>query len=115
MPMPALYSQTGTGAVIWYADWMQDPFSIGIGLINGSTGVNGTAQIDICFQSLDPNIPNNVATNSSTAWFNIVAPTSATSTLAICTTPCVALRLNVITATATSVFTVNFVQATYGR
>ena len=115
MGMPTTLTQTGTGTLIWYADWMQNPFSVGIGLVNGSTGVNGTATIDICFQSLDPNFPNSVATSSSTAWFNFVAATAGTSTFTTCSVPCQAMRLNVITATATTVFTVNFVQATYGR
>ena len=116
MPMPTVLSQTGTGTVIWTGpDWMQTPFVVGIGLVNGSTGVNGTATIDACLQSFDTAQATSVATSSATAWFTVVGPTSATSTLAICSTPCLALRLNVITATATSAFTVNFVQATFGR
>ncbi len=109
MGMPAVIAQTGTGSVVWVPDWTQTPFQVGIGLIAGTTGVNGTCNIDVSFSNVNAVDINGVASTSAT-WFTIISLATANAT-ANYTTPVQAFRLNVITATATSLFTVNFVQA----
>src|SRR5258708_32113940 len=109
MGKPAVLTQTGTGTVIWTPDWALTPFSIGIGLITNTTGVNGTATVDVTFSDINTVDVNGVATSAAT-WFSVIGPVGANAT-ANFTTPVQAIRMNVITATATSSWTVNFVQA----
>lgn len=116
MGMPAQLTLTGaTGTLYWVPDWMQNPFSVGLALTtNAST--NGTAEIDVTFQSIDPLQANGTAAANAT-WFPALQFANATALTAVAnwTTPVQAFRLNVSSAVATSLFTAYFVQATYGR
>lgn len=105
MPMPAVLSQTGTGVVYWTPDWMQSPFNLGVGLRAGTAAI--TVSVDGSFDNFSVGTAN-------MNWFNI-ATTSLTTTLvtATLTTPIQSVRLNVVSAVATSVATATIVQATY--
>jgi hypothetical protein len=111
VPLPAIVKQTGTGSTIWTPDWMEDPFNVGIGVV--FSGAAGTGSVDISFDN--PNAlaaaSTGYAGTSSMTWFTVVALGSANATFAL-TTPCQAIRVNLVTAVATSVQTVTFVQAT---
>ena len=102
MPMPAVLSQTGTGAVYWTPDWMQNPFVVGYSLSFNT----GTATLDVTFDSVN-------LTSANATWFSIVALGAANAT-GNYTTPVQCFRLNVVTATATSIVKVTFIQSTYG-
>jgi hypothetical protein len=113
MGMPALLTINGTGSTIWMTDWMQQPFQIGIGVTTGTTGVNGTAIVECTFSDPNPVDVNGVS-SASVVWFPVIALTGANAT-ANFTTPVQALRASVVTATATSAWTFNFIQPTFGR
>lgn len=106
MGMPALLTLTGTASTIWTPDWMQQPFQVGIGITTGTSGVNGTAIVEMSFSDVNTVDVNGVA---SPVWFPVIGVTGANAT-ANFTTPCQALRFSIVTATATSVWTANFVQ-----
>jgi hypothetical protein len=117
MGMPAVLTQTGTGVVIWTPDWMQNPFQVAIGISGGSTAASGTAQVDISLNDINPVDVNGISSAVTTTWLTVVAAAQFTTTMAtaLLTTPCQAIRLNVIGATATTVFTLNLIQPTFGR
>ena len=107
MGMPAVLTLNGTtGSVVWTPDWMQPFFSVGIGLIG--TGGVGSATAQATYD--DPNLV------TSPNWFAVtsVAGLGALTT-ATFTSPCQGFRLNVSTATATTIYTATLVQATFGR
>src|SRR5262245_29495451 len=109
MGMPFTTTVLGTGAAYFIPDWTQTPFQVGLSVITNTSGVNGTCTVDVTFSDINPQDVNGVAIASAT-WFSIVAATGANAT-ANFTTPVQAMRINVVTATATSSWTVNFVQA----
>ncbi len=120
MGMPTQTTIIGTASHIWFPDWMQTPFSVGIGLTTNTTGVNGTAIVEYSFNNINYNtgtaaLPTGdpLATSTPT-WFPLVA-LAAVGATANFTTPCQMIRVNIVTATATSSWTVQFVQATFGR
>lgn len=118
MGNPALLTVNGTGSAIWTPDWSQNPFVVSIGICGNSSGVNGTAAVDFSLFDMASVDVNGLSTATvATAWVNTVAAAGFTSQMVVSnfTTPCQALRVNVMTATATSSFSVMFVQATYGR
>lgn len=105
MGMPVRATVNGTGSFTWTPDWMQTPFQVGIAaLFSGDTG---TATVDVTFDPLN-------MTGVTPTWFSIVALTSANAT-ANYTTPVQGMRVNMVTASATSIVVVNFVQATFPR
>lgn len=108
MGRPTLITLNGTASAVWTPDWMENPFVVGITLNTGTTGVNGTAIIE--YTLADPNTVDAVSTTAPN-YFTIVALTGANAT-ANWTTPCQAIRVSVVTATATSVWQAAFVQAT---
>lgn len=108
MARPVLLTLNGTGSAIWTPDYFENPFSIGMSAVTGTTGVNGTAVIE--YTLMDPNTVD-VDGVASPTWFTVVALTAANAT-ANFTTPCQAIRASVATATATSSWKFNFVQAT---
>ena len=112
MGVPALITLNGTASAVWMTDWMQNPFVVGIGLVTGTTGVNGTATVNYALQN--PSGAQDVNGTTTPNWFPLITVTAANAT-ALFTTPCYALQVVVATATATSVWTAMFVQATYGR
>ena len=111
MPMPVVATLLGTAVLTWTPDWMQSPFAIGVGLTTNTSGVNGTAILEYAMQS-----PNAVDVNGTATptWFLAIAFTGASAT-ALFEVPCQALRVSIATATATSSWTVNFVQQTFPR
>ena len=111
MPMPAIVTLTGTAVVTWTPDWMQTPFEISIALVTNTTGTSGTAVLEYALQS-----PNAVDVNgtSTPTWWPLIALTGANATARF-TTTCQALRASVVTANATSSWTVMFVQSTFPR
>lgn len=118
MGMPAQLTVNGTASAIWTPDWMQNPFVLSIGIAGNSSGVNGTAQIDYSLFDVNSVDVNGLSTsNIATAWINIQTTAAYTSQMVVTnfTTPCQAIRVISNTATATSVFTVVIVQATFGR
>lgn len=111
MGMPALLTINGTGSAIWMTDWMQPFFQVGIGITTGTTGVNGTAIVECTFSDVNTIDVNGV---TSPVWFSVIALTGANAT-ANFTTPVQAFRASVVTATATSSWSFNFIQPTFGR
>lgn len=111
MGMPTAATVNGTGSFVFFPDWTISPFQVGIGVVTGTTGVNGTATIDVTFDKIDLGTLGGVGTTAASAtWFNIVALTGANAS-ANFTTPVQAIRINVVTATSTSLFVATFVQA----
>lgn len=108
MGMPVAATVNGTGTFVYFPDWTISPFQVGIAVVTGTTGVNGTATIDVTFDKIDVGVLGTTA--GSATWFNIVALTAVNAT-ANFTTPVQAMRINVVTATATSLFVATFVQA----
>lgn len=109
MGNPAVVKQVGTGSAVWFCDWMQPFFSVGVSAI--FSGGTGTGTISVTFDD-----PSTIDTNgiSSPTWWPIVGPVSANAT-ANFTTPVQAFQVALMTCTATSVLTVTFIQATFGR
>jgi hypothetical protein len=109
MPLPAIVKQSGTGSTIWTPDWMENPFSVGMGIVMAA----GTGTVDISFDN--PNAFAAASTiyagTSSMTWFTVVALTGA-NTSAVMTTPCQAIRVNLVTSASTGTMTVTFVQQT---
>jgi hypothetical protein len=105
MPMPAVVTKANTsGTVVWFPDWMQPDFVIGIQLAITSA----TAGVDATWD--DPNA------TTTPNWSPIVALGSAALQTARYSTPCFALRLNMSsTGNATAAAVATFIQATFGR
>lgn len=115
-PVLLTVNGTGTSAVV-VTDYMQNPFNVGIGVT--MTGGAGTAwRVEHTFQDFNP---PTAAVNATTVWFvNSAIGTSTTFPLAVSTFtamdmnyafPVRGLRVNVLSATATSIVTATFVQA----
>ena|SRR5258705_520915 len=112
MGMPVLLTQNATGTAgpsgIWTPDWMQDPFVIGYGAI--ATG--GAATLFNIEYTLD-NLDSPTVTTVGLTWYALSS--SLISTSGSFTTPCKGIRINMLSATATTICTVNFIQATFPR
>ena len=109
MGMPAVVKQTGTGAAVWFPDWMQTPFEVSLAAV--VSGATGTFTVDVTWDVVNPQDTNYVA---APTWWSIVALGSANAS-ANYTTPVQAMRVNMQTCVATSVVTVTFIQANFGR
>ena len=119
MGMPAILTQTGTGSVVWYADWTISPFQVGCGLL--LSGDSGTAVLEATFDRIDVSggggqgaVGIGIGTTAANAtWFSVIALTATTTmTTANFTTPVQAFRASLVTAASvTTVMTVKFVQA----
>ncbi len=112
MGMPTSTTLIGTASHVWFPDWMQTPFVVGIGLTVNTTGVNGTAIVQYSFDKVNAGI--DVLGTTTPTWFPLIALAAVGGT-ANFTTPCQMIRVSVVTANETSSWTVNFVQATFGR
>ena len=126
MGMPALITTNGTGtSSIWFPDWMQNPFNVGIQCV-----VTGTATFNIehtldnieIITSTNPFSGNaNATTAANATWVANPGITSATTTInGNYAFPVRALRINVLSASGpggvgTAVIAAQFVQATFGR
>ncbi len=109
MGMPVIATVTGTGTFYYFPDYCLTPFQVGIAA--AFSGGTGTATIDVTFQTINTNSQGEVGTTVGNAtWWNIVALTSANAS-ANYTTPVQAIRVNMVTALATSIVQVSFVQS----
>lgn len=117
MPVVLTVNGTGTSPVI-IPDFMQAPFAIGIGVT--MTGGAATAwRVEHTFADLRSS--PTAAVNATTVWFcNAAVGTSNTFPLAVSTFtamdmnyafPVMGLRVNVVSATATSILTAVIMQA----
>lgn len=108
MASPALLTINATASAVWWPDSWDTTFNVHVTAVTATTGVNGTAIVEFAMRS--PNVQDVNGTSTPT-WFTLMALTGANAT-AILTRPCVAIRASVVTATATSSWEFNFVQAT---
>ena len=117
MPMPALLVQNQTGtSSIWFADWMQSPFSLSIGAIaTGSPGYNVEFTLDnIEVTQIGPFSGNaNATTAANATWYQSAISAVTLSTTATISSPVRAIRINLTTSSSTAFVTVNLIQATY--
>ena len=123
MGMPTLLTQNQTGtSSIWFADWMQTPFSLSIGAI--ATGAP-TYNVEYTLDNIDiaanttTNTLNNSLSNATTAgaatWFQSSVTGTTISASGNIASPVRAVRVNIVTSSATAFVTVNLIQATFGR
>lgn len=117
MGMPSLFTQTGTGAVIWFADWTISPFQVTVQI--STAGDVGTAILEATLDRIDVGgtgggqgaVGIGLGTTAANAnWFTVVAAQS-TGSLTNYTTTVQAFRATWNASTATSVMNVRFVQA----
>jgi hypothetical protein len=119
MPATITQNQTGTSA-IWFPDWMQSPFAVSIQAIaTGAPGYNvefTLDNIDVGYNggAQGSSVGIGLGTTASNAtWFQTAITGQTISTTATLNAPVRAMRVNVITSSATAVVTVTFVQANY--
>lgn len=108
MPWNAVLTQIGTGVIVWTPDTYQSPFNLGLSLVIATAG---TCTVDVTFDNIQTSTieANGVGTAGAT-WWNVIAATGANAT-ANFTTPIQALRLNNVTANATTKTVLTIVQA----
>ncbi len=126
MGMPALITQNGTGtSAIWFPDWMQNPFNIGIQVVLPASAT-ATFNIEHTLDNID--VTNggagqgsvsptaNATTAANATWVANPGITSATATInGNYAFPVRAIRVNILSSSATGFVTATFIQATYGR
>lgn len=109
MPTVLTQNQTGTSS-IWFPDWMQTPFAIGIGCV--ATGAP-TYSIQHTFDNID-NVSGTSAANAT--WFT---NSGITATTVSCNGnyafPVRAIQINITTSSSTAFVVATFIQATFGR
>lgn len=117
MGMPSIFTQTGTGSVIWFADWTLTPFQVAVQI--STSGDVGTSIVEATLDKIDISGPGGgqgavglgLGTSAANAnWFTVVALSSAAS-ITNYTTPVQAFRATLNASTATSVITIKFLQA----
>jgi hypothetical protein len=124
MGMPTVLTQNGTGtSAIWFPDWMQNPFAVGIQCIATSTvqfSVQHTLDnIDVTNGGggqggVSPTV--NATTAANATWIDNPGITLATATInGNYAFPVRAIRVQIQSSTATGVVAATFIQATYGR
>ncbi len=117
MGMPAVLVQNGTGASsIWFPDWMQNPFNIGIQTVVTQTAtfnVEHTLDNIEVIPQLGPFSANaNATTAANVTWIANPGIASATTNLnGNYAYPVRAIRVNVLSSAATGIVTVTFIQA----
>jgi hypothetical protein len=120
MGMPAVIVQNGTGtSSIWFPDWMQNPFNIGIQAVVAQTATfNVEHTLDnIEVTQIGPFSANaNATTAANATWVANPGITSATTTInGNYAFPVRAIRVNVLSSAATGIVTVTFIQSNFGR
>jgi len=121
MGMPTILTQNQTGtSAIWFPDWMQSPFSIAIQAI--ATGAP-TYNIEYTLDNIDiaanttTNTLNNSLSNATTAgaatWFQSAITGQTISTTGTIAAPVRAIRVNIVSSSATAFLVATFIQATY--
>lgn len=121
MGMPALLTQNQTGATApFFVDWMQTPFSLSFGAI--ATGAP-TYNIEYTLDNID--VVNggvgqgsvsptpNATTAANATWFQSSVSGTTGSASGNLASPVRAVRVNIVTSSATAFVVVNFIQATY--
>jgi len=119
MGMPAVITQNQTGtSSIWFADWMQTPFSVSFGAV--ATGVL-TYNIEFTLDNIEvtqigPFSGNaNATTAANATWFQSTVTATTANAVGNVGAPVRAFRVNVVSSSATAFVTVTFMQATFGR
>ena len=121
MGMPAVITQNQTGASsIWFADWMQSPFSLSIAAV--ATGAP-TYNVEYTLDNID--VVNggdgqgsvsptpNATTAANANWFLSAVSATTGSASGNIASPVRALRVSIVTSSATALVVVTFIQATY--
>lgn len=120
MGMPALLQQNQTGtSSIWFTDWMQTPFSLSFGAI--ATG-GPTYNIEYTLDNIE-NVTAvnpfsggaNATTLANATWFQSSLTATTASGSGNIASPVRAVRINIVTSSATAFVVCNFIQATFGR
>lgn len=130
MGMPAVITYNGTSnatSAVWFADWMQTPFSVSFAAVANSTASYNVEytldNIDIGWSSSTTGFATgpfsgvaNATTIDKVTWFqSTVSGTTITASGSIAA-PVRAMRVNIVTAAAIgSSVTITFMQATFGR
>jgi hypothetical protein len=108
-PVLLTVNGTSTSAVV-VMDYMQNPFAVGIGVnVTNSGGAAVSWAIQHTFDNLNP-----AAATASNWFFNSAVGTTGTTSLSLDMNyayPVRGIRLNVFTATATTVVIANIIQA----
>ena len=115
MGMPVQTAILGTGSYIFFPDWTISPFQVGVAAV--ATGA-ATSTFDVTYDRIDISggggqgaVGVGLGTTAANAnWFNVVALTTATYT-SNWTTPVYAMRVNVVSASATTIVVASFIQA----
>lgn len=123
MGMPAVITQNGTGtSAIWFPDWMQNPFNVGIQCVPSGGTIQFSVQhtldkIDISGGGGQGAVGIGLGTTAANAtWVDNPGITAATAVInGNYAFPVQAIRVQIQSATATGVVVATFVQATYGR
>jgi hypothetical protein len=122
MGMPAVITANGTGtSSIWFPDWMQNPFNIGIQVVlpaSATATFNVEHTLDnIEVTQIGPFSGNANATTAANAnWIANPGITSATTTInGNYAFPVRAIRVNILSCSATGFVTATFIQANFGR
>ena len=119
MGMPAIFTQTGTGSVIWFADWTLTPFQVAVQVL--TSGDVGTSIIEATLDKIDISgtgggqgsvgLGGGLGTTAANANWVTVAALSSGASFTNWTTPVQAFRATLNASTATSVITIKFLQA----
>lgn len=122
MGMPAVITQNGTGtSAIWFPDWMQNPFNVSIQAIlpaSATATFNVEHTLDnIEVTQIGPFSGNAVATTAANAnWVvNPLISQAIGSISGTYSSPVRAIRVNILSCSATGFVTVTFIQANFGR
>lgn len=124
MGMPTILVANGTGtSSIWFPDWMQNPFNIGIQAVvtpSGTFNVEHTLDnIDLAANTTTNTLNlslSNTTTAGAATWIANPGISAATANInGNYAFPVRAIRVNVLSAVSTTIVTVTFVQATFGR
>jgi hypothetical protein len=115
MPFLLTQNQTGTTNPI-FVDWMQSPFSLSFGAIaTGGPTYNVEYTLDnIEITQIGPFSGNaNATTLANATWFQSAVSGTTSSASGSIAAPVRAVRLNIVTSSATAFVVCNFIQATY--
>jgi hypothetical protein len=75
---PSVVKQTGTGAAVWFPDWMQTPFEVSAPAV--VSGATGTFTVDVTWDIINP---RDVYYDAAPTWWPIVVLGSANAFLCV--------------------------------
>lgn len=115
MGMPVQTAILGTGTFVFFPDWTISPFQVGVAAV--ATGA-ATTSFDVTYDRIDISggggqgaVGVGIGTSAANAnWVNVVALTTATFTSNY-TCPVYAMRIAVVSASATTIVVASFIQA----